>query len=265
MEMFGSFAIPSDFGGGEKDRRFLLLIRVWLWLQMTRRVWNICYLLSESARWTFFDLVCACEIRWLGLHVRCYIYGEVQPWNIRLILCDLLCDCRICDLWYVLDDLGQAHRRASGENHEPLTALLFLTWGIVWRKKGKSSKEKKKSRKTSVSASPKKSSSGSSGGDGEGKAKSFCDLADWHTRDVACVVCSAKDSSPCTIFPGKKRLWGYTPKYSKKVKKYTTTGKACFLCSRVQMSCYYPMVKLGEMKQKLGSDPELHKDIVWFE
>ena len=144
---------------------------------------------------------------------------------------------------------------------------MYSVGGVVWQRKGESTKDKKKSKKKSKKSGSSGQSahcSGTSDNAVGSKSKSFCDLPDWEARDVACVVCGVKDSSPCTIFKGKKRLWAYAPKKDKKTGKWTTSGKACFICVRVQNAWYYPEIKISEMKGKLGADAELMQEPVLF-
>ena len=129
------------------------------------------------------------------------------------------------------------------------------------KEKKKSKKIKTKTRSKSSHASSKSgSSSRSKKIDREKKKKTYAELDDWDARGIRCCVCGEKDDSPCDMFEGKKRAWGYAPKLVVKSGRYTTVGKGCLLCTRTQMGWYYPEIKLGDMKEKLGSDPQLHKE-----
>ena len=145
--------------------------------------------------------------------------------------------------------------------------------------KSKRSKKSKKSKKTRKPDKRSLASDGNSSGkyrsqssssrkkskkskDGRGEGKTFLHLSDWEARNVKCQVCGCRDSDADPVFAPKKMLWGYPPTVCKKTNKWTTSGLACFYCARVQQAAYYPRIKIKDMKQKVGEDPVLHKDLL---
>ena len=95
----------------------------------------------------------------------------------------------------------------------------------------------------------------------EGATPTFLELDEWDSRNVQCCVCGCLDSSPDPIFKDRKRIWGYPPVRNKKSGAWTTQGRACYVCTRVQMGCFYPRIKLNEMKAKMGVDQSLHQEL----
>ena len=92
------------------------------------------------------------------------------------------------------------------------------------------------------------------------KALNWLELEDWDARNVTCQICGCKDSDCDEVFGKMKMIWGYPPILVVGTGRYTTSGRACFYCARVQMSAYYPAIRIKDMKARMGEDPNLHKD-----
>lgn len=130
----------------------------------------------------------------------------------------------------------------------------------------RSKKEKKKTKTRSKSSCSSRSSR--SGGRSKAskanakasKTQSFVELQSWDTRGICCCVCGVSDEAADNVMPHKKRLWGYPPIMSKKTGHWTTQGRSCLVCTKVQMAMFYPKIKLADMKSRLGEDAALMED-----
>ena len=113
---------------------------------------------------------------------------------------------------------------------------------------GRSSKKKKRDRKIEQAASKK----------ARGQKVTFNDLAGWSTRGCVCKIRGVKDSDQSNLVPSKPTLWGYQPVLNTKKKTeedwdYTTSGKLCYICTKVHMAFFYPEFNSTDMANKLGS------------